>query len=402
MTARPAWGDGEIRPEIELLLRTARPGAEPTNDARIEELVHGGLSWDLVLGQARAHGTLPLLHWHLQRREWATVPPAAQESLRDELCQNAALNLLRTRELLHLLAQLRVRGIAALPFKGPTLAAYAYGSLALRQFIDLDLLLRPEDLAAGWEVLVAEGYTPAVDLPAARQRDYLWMLGQAPFYRQRDAGLVELHSRVMPRSFHFPLGLEDLWGRAELLRLQGETVRVLAADDLLLVLCAHAAKHRFECLGWISDLAALLLKRPALDLAWALEQARQLRSERLLLLGLHLGYDLLQAAPPEAVDRQLRADPVARALAAGVWRGLTGGSSPGAFRGALFHVRVREHLRDGLVYSLSLALQPTVADWEMAALPRAATFLYYGLRPLRLAWKHGRLLFAGLGRLWWS
>ena len=41
MRDRPAWGE-EVSPEIELLLRAARPGTEPGNDARIGELMRGG------------------------------------------------------------------------------------------------------------------------------------------------------------------------------------------------------------------------------------------------------------------------------------------------------------------------------------------------------------------------
>jgi len=398
MRARPAWGGGEVSPEIELLLRAAHPGTEPGNDTRIGELMRDGLDWDIVLRQARAHGTIPLLHWHIQQQGWQPVPAGPQKVLRDDFRRNAALNLLRTGELLRLLGRFRARGIAALPFKGPTLAAYAYGSLTLRQFIDLDLLLRPADLAVGQEVLLAEDYTSALDLPPARQADYLSAIGQAPFYRRRDASLVELHARVTPRHFHFPLGVDEFWGRAESLRLQGKAVPVLSAEDLLLVLSAHGAKHLFACLTWISDLAALLLSHPELDLALALDRARKARCERLLLLSLHLGYDLLQASPPEVVARGLRADPVACALAVQVWRGLTRSTPLSGLEGALFHLRVREHFKDGLSYGLSLALQPTVADWEVGALPPAASFLYYCLRPVRLAVKYGVRLLGRLGR----
>jgi hypothetical protein len=393
MKAHPARGVGEVSPEIELLLRTARPGAEPANDDRIGVLLRGGMDWDFVLRQAQAHGTLPLLHWHLQHQGWEAVPATPRDFLGHQFRRNTALNLLRAGVLVRLIGQFRAHGIAVLPFKGPTLAAYAYGNLSLRRFNDLDLLLRPEDMAAGQDVLLAEGYRPHLDLPAARRSDYFRALGQAPFYRQRDASLVELHARVTPRHFHFPLGLNELWGRVESLPLHGEAVPVLAAEDLLLVLAVHGAKHLFVCLGWISDLAALLLSHPALDLARAFARARELRAERLLLLGLCLGYDLLQESPPGVVIRKLHADPVARGLARQVWRGLTGDTSPNGFQGGLFHLRVREHFKDGLAYGLSLALQPIIADWKFLSLPPAVSFLYYGLRPLRLAGKYGlRLL----------
>jgi hypothetical protein len=351
-----------------------------------------GLDWDFVLRYARAHATIPLLHWHLKRQEWTAVPATHRDSLRDEFRRNTVLNLVRTGELLSLLRKFQAQGIPVLPFKGPTLAAYAYGSLSLRQFNDLDLLLRPEDLSAGQELLLAEGYKSSLDLPKARQSDYLRALGQLPFHRQRDALFVELHSRMMPHCFFFPLGLEELWSRSELLSLQGDEVRVLSAEDLLLVLSAHGAKHLFASLGWVSDLAAPILNCPTLDVELALDRARELRSERVLLLGLRLGYGLLNESPPELVQRRLRADPVSRALMVRVWRGLTHGPSLSEPQGAVFQIRVRERFTDGLVYSLSLALQPIVADWKFFSLPPAASLLYFCLRPLRLAFKYGARL----------
>ena len=77
-----------------------------------------------------------------------------------------------------------------------------------------------------------------------------------------------------------------------------------------------------------------------------------------------------------------------------MWRGLTRGAPAGEFQGALFHLRVREHFQDGLAYGLSLILQPTVADWQFVTVPPGASFLYYALRPVRLAAKYGRRLLA--------
>jgi hypothetical protein len=71
-------------------------------------------------------------------------------------------------------------------------------------------------------------------------------------------------------------------------------------------------------------------------------------------------------------------------------------SSPGRLETLHFYLRARERLRDGARYGLSLALAPTVADWTTWPLAPPLTPLYYLLRPLRLACKHGRNLL-GLG-----
>jgi len=64
-----------------------------------------------------------------------------------------------TAELVRLTGLLKAAGIAAVAFKGPVLAAMAYGSIDMRQFVDLDILVRQTDLPRIAEILSAERYT---------------------------------------------------------------------------------------------------------------------------------------------------------------------------------------------------------------------------------------------------
>jgi hypothetical protein len=132
---------------------------------------------------------------------------------------------------------------------------------------------------------------------------------------------------------------------------------------------------------------------------WAgvVEEARSLRCERILLLGLVLAHDLLQAPVPEELVRRARCGPAIRSLARQTCRQMfrEAGSRLGGLHDALFHLRAREWLGDGIRYALSLALTPTVADWTRLRVPAALSFLYHLYRPVRLAGKYGRLV---LGR----
>ena len=67
----------------------------------------------------------------------------------------------------------------------------------------------------------------------------------------------------------------------------------LAPEDSLLILCVHANKHQWSRLGWICDIAEMLRSHPDLNWPVVMEQARMLRSERMLLLGLLLARESL-------------------------------------------------------------------------------------------------------------
>jgi hypothetical protein len=381
------------RPEAELLLRLARVALDGAAAERVRALPRHDLDWGYLLRAAGAHGTAPLLYWHLDRVAPDAVPAPALDSLRQRVLDNARHNLLLTAELLELLRVFAAHGVRAIPFKGPTLAALAYGNLALRQFGDLDLLLCRTDLPRARGLLAAEGYRSDLRLAPAQEEAYLTSIGQMPFVKEGQGILVELHAAIMPRDFHFPFGLERLWPRLRPVSLAGREVHAPAAEDLLLVLCAHGTKHAWACLGWVCDVAELLRANPEMNWPAVVAGARSLRCERILALGLLLAHDLLQAPVPAGLVRRARSSPAARGLAAQVGRQAfrEADGRPGGLRDALFQLQARERLGDGLRYAISLALAPTVADWTSVRLPGPLSFLYHLVRPARLAKKYGRL-----------
>ena len=70
-----------------------------------------------------------------------------------------------------LVPYLEANGIETLVFKGPALAQSIYGRIALRPFLDLDILVQPRDVAKAWSLLKAEGYTLSYNVSQERTAD---------------------------------------------------------------------------------------------------------------------------------------------------------------------------------------------------------------------------------------
>ncbi len=351
------------------------------------------LDWAWLVDAARPHGMLPLLHHHLRAIADGAVPAPVRDALRRRADADARRNLRLAGELVRLLDLLARHGVTAVPYKGPLLAVRCYGNLALRPFRDLDFLVRPRDLATAHQVLAADGYRPWPPRTPRQQAairttwrdDALW----------RDDDIVELHSAFAPREFPLPLDLADVWARLEPLPLGGTPVRTLSAEHLLLVLCTHGAKHCWERLGWICDVAELLRRTPELDLCGVLDQARALGVERIVLLGLRLAAELVDAPLPDRVVRRVRDDRRVGALAAQVRATLfrrVPTAIPDPWELRWFHLRARERWRDRLRYGVRVAFTPTAGDWAWLRLPDALYPLYYVARPLRLIGKYGTRL----------
>ena len=379
------------RPEDALLLSCARTRMDAETAERLRELLRGQLDWVHLLVAAHQHGLRPLLYWQLHATCPKLVPAPWMDDLRDYFHRLAQRNLFLASELHKIIEKLAADGVIAIPVKGPTLAAKVYGNLALREFADLDFLVRDADVSNARASLALLGYCLQGHRNHAGATTRPRAAGQYAFARDDRTVSVELHSEITLRHFPVALDLPRLWERSQPVSLGGKTVRTLSPEDLLLFLCVHGAKDFWQQLKWICDIAELALSPEELDWDQVLDRAHELRCEPMLFLGLNLASELLGAPLPEQVARRVRADAAASSSATWVRQQLfqDDGVSPGIGERLLFRLRMGRGLWDSLRYSLRLAMSPTEEDYALLRLPALLDPLYALLRPVRLAREYG-------------
>jgi hypothetical protein len=387
------------RPEAELLLGCARSRMPPEAAQRVEQALKEKIDWEHVIEKAFHHGTVPLLFWNLSRLDADGIPKATLAQLENAYKAIARWNLSLTGELLKLLNLFRERGIRALPLKGPALAAAVYGNVSLRIFGDLDILMPREDILKGKDLLQQEGYQPKLHLTASQEVDYLRSHHDYKFIRTADGIVVELQWGITQWSFAFPLDFDEIWEHREIGSLAGAPIFNLPPETLLLILCVHGTKHRWEKLMWICDIAALVdAERDKIDWSRLLERARARGGERMLLLGLCLAQDLLGTELPGKVMARINMDSRIKSLATQVDEGLfRDGSSAGKLydEHPIFYWKTRERMRDkwGLLwkyfpeYFFRLVI-PNKKDQAVVQLPSFLSIGYYLIRPVRLVLRH--------------
>ncbi|HYX42486.1 MAG TPA: nucleotidyltransferase family protein, partial [Pyrinomonadaceae bacterium] len=290
-----------------------------------------------------------------------------------------------SRELQRLLALFAAAGIEAMPYKGPALAAELYGNAALRQSSDLDIIVRLRDVAPASDLLCAEGYTPLPPLTARQQALLMQTQCNLPFTRERNRLIVELHWAVSAPSFARPFAADALWAGGAETEFCGTRIKRPAIADLLLALCVHGSKHAWERLAWVCDIAELIQQHREVNWPALIATARATGSERMLLLGLCLAAELLDAQLPAAVTAARATDPVLASLIASVVRSLfTPALTPSGLAGYFrFQLKSRRRWRDKLQY-LRFIVTPTEKDLARFRLPTPLNFVYYLVRPVRM------------------
>ena len=363
--------------EFELLCACARTTPGPDTE---------DIDWPKFLALARRHGLEALAYRNL---EAGTIPEQIRNQLQQRYQANLLSNLVVAEQLVRLVADFEKAAIAGLAFKGPTLAVCAQGDLALRTFSDLDFLVAKPDIPRARELLLGLGYEELEDMPPHLER-------RSPFFshfefrRLANGTLVELHQLIVPEAFGFPTDFAALSRRSQRVALNGHEVPALGNEDLLLVLCVHAAKHRWPTLGMVGDVAALVRSHPEMDWSYVLEQADRTHTRRILLLGLLLAAELLGAPVPEMFRQRANADPAVVRLVGDIRRQLAADAGE---RGRWwfflrFNLLVRERRWDGWRFCLRTIFSPTLADWEALRLPPPLSFLYPVFRPFRLLARH--------------
>ena len=100
----------------------------------------------------------------------------------------------------------------------------------------------------------------------------------------------------------------EFWDRLKPIHLPIQNIMGLAAEDLLIVLCAHGSKQAWGELQGICDVSELVRRRPALDWSRVLFQADAWGCRRMVMLGLAMARELFDTTLPHAVLREIDDD----------------------------------------------------------------------------------------------
>jgi len=373
-----------LEAEWALLLECAKTRPDPI---RMAERLSVPLQWPSLIALAEDHSVLGLTAVRLANYGEKSVPPEQRDSLRARHRSYALFTMNLTAEMFRLFDSFAAVGIEALVIKGPVLSARCYGDPGLRQYGDLDLIVRDVDILRATELMICLGYEASVPLTAIRARK---IPGEYVFRQSATKLLVEFHTERTFRYHPRPLPLEKLFQRQTRVIIDAHEIPALSPEDELVLICIHGAKHFWEQLSYIADVAAFVSEQ-RLDWGRIMSAAGEVAAERMLYVGLRLAADVLVAALPENVLQTVRSDRSAAILARQVkrWLPAAGSAPPGIIERAIFRMRMRGGIFSGAAYLFRLSFSPTEEDWQEGAEHKRHWFLDALGRPFRLARKYG-------------
>jgi Uncharacterised nucleotidyltransferase len=379
----------EIVHEMRLLLACLRwfVGTAGIENVRIR--AREVRSWSAFIRLAQAHWLEPLVAWQLRNACPEMVEPALLVALDKIIHRSAARHLLLTVELIKVLRILDEHGIAAVPLKGPVLAATLCDQIVWRESSDLDFLVRRAEVTRAKGALMAVGYRLDSSLPSGEENAAFHWRSQLVLFPCNLGPTVDLHWQPLPSLFPCARYFESIWERLQTTIFHGQGIQAFSPEDQLLFLCAHGARHGWRSLRLVADVARLIHVSGELDWDCLIRSVRASDGGRVLLLGLWLANRLLKVPLPapvlDGVDGSIDGRRFAPVL---LERPLDAPGQPEALSDFGLQFRLAAGWGPKLRCAAGYALLPSNADGASLRLPPSLFFLYYLFRPSRLAWKY--------------
>jgi len=375
-----------LTPEQEILTLIARRELNEARQERLKELLAAGVSWKSLLQSAFDHALIPLMAIHLLALDSKFVPKPIKLKLQVHASANQKTTRERIAQLADLIALLKSSGIAALPYKGVTLGALAYGDPALRQSSDLDIIVPQERALDARALFLANGFRRRDgDITNEQAQEFLRDAYHFHFIRDSDGLEVELHWRIMIPRVSIFTRTEELWRNAGQVSAHETLLPVMSPESALISLIIHGAKHNWSRLSQLTDISELIRSHPQMDWTWLTTTLDQSGNLRVAQWTFTILAQLLGEVPPGVPASLLRADERVHQLALNAVRHFF---VPKRELREDEEYRLLLPLRDGpletMRYTARFVCTPTRGDREFLPLPDQLGFVYGVVRPIRL------------------
>ena len=286
--------------ELLLLCTTATLSTE--RKERISNKLTGKIDWDYLLKLVTFHGVAPLIAFNLSTEGLASqVPQLYLNQLRQIYNNTIYKNVLLSNELAKILSTFRQHGVDAIALKGTILAEQLYGNPALRTVVDMDILVRSEQLSIANSLLLDMSYEKVILTNAMNH----------PFHNEycKNAKLpffIELHWNLDDQKL-VAIPQQEIWQRAQMSQIQKVDTLLLSPEDTLLLLCNNFSKPSDLLLKSLCDITTLIEKSSnILDWNYIADSSRSWGINISTYYSLYRSKELLRASVPEYVLEALK------------------------------------------------------------------------------------------------
>jgi len=296
----------QLTPEEKLILSCIKIHPGPSELEKINNLIPLIQDWEYLTATIIDRGIAPLFYKKLPLlTNSSQIPEAVRTKLQQAWYKTFSRSTVLYEHFRKIAEAFTSQNIQVIALKGIYLSEWLYQDIGLRQFSDIDLLLKEEDAANCLIILEGLGYIPyKIELSSFVLSQFAKDIVHYP-PRMKDGVSIELHIKLHSKNQSYNVLIPTLWANAIPATINGILVLALNNRDLLIHLCLHLDKHfrvghvQFTCFNDITN----LLERDADILNWEklTETCRLYHCEETVYLIILMIHTYMSAAVPLAI-----------------------------------------------------------------------------------------------------
>lgn len=193
-------------------------------------------------------------------------------------------HLISIHEIALLTNELSDMRVKYLILKGAPLNQLLYANQLTRISRDIDILIQPQDIWSVHQFLLSKGYQLQIKKYALysmhKEKKIMKYFEEIPYWHPHKNIFIDLKWHIFTMNY-----LDMSWcnlNNYNLITIRHHKVKILKPEQNFYYLCIHAAKHQWECLQWLQDIATF---SKTISFCWddVILLAQQTKSNRVLL-----------------------------------------------------------------------------------------------------------------------
>lgn len=296
-----------MSPEDKLILSCVKIQPDKVGLEYLNSLIPLIRDWDYLATTITERGIAPLFFKKLPLLPNSVlIPTDIKTKLQQVYYRTMSRSMVLYEHFRKIAEACTINHIPVIALKGIYLSEWLYQDIGLRQFSDIDILVKREDGEKCLVVLAGLGYRPENDEAESELEKKLDTVHYTPMVLNGVA--VEVHIKLHQSIEKYDLNVDSLWKNALPATINGNEVFTLNTNDLLVHLCIHLDRHfhlghvQFTCFNDITN----LIDKHAGTFDWDAfaETCRRYRCEDLVFGYIVLVHKYMHANVPDSIIRK--------------------------------------------------------------------------------------------------
>ena len=346
----------------------------------VTDSLRENIDWEYLINQAEQHQVIPHLYQSIRCNK-DLFPKKLFFKLEKKYKNIVANNLLFSSELLRIMDCFEKKSIKASPFKGPVLNSYLYGQNIPRQYCDLDILISKDDLEIVQEILLENNFVPHMNLSKTQFLHYRKYFNYLSYRKSESIINIDIHWSLFSESFSFSSKEKKLFNKLVSVKFNDQDIETFSGLDLLFLLCIHGAKHGWQKLIWILDLAKLI-QTNKYDLHRINKYSDYKGATKMVFVGLLLAKDMFDVQLPGDLlnSEKSKLDKITEQIKTNYYEG----DNKKNFSKEKIYFNSLENKSDKFAFIYDFIFRPTINEFSLINLPERFSFIYFFIRIIRL------------------